>query len=137
MDVVVEALKAELERRARENDRATTDRSRWMHNITRETGEFLSVLVRATGARTILEIGTSNGYSTLWLAEAARATGGAVTTVEVSDYKVSLASANFARSGLSSFIKLVHDDASRFLQELGQNMFEFIFLDSDRSKYPD
>jgi predicted O-methyltransferase YrrM len=43
-----------------------------MANITRDTGEFLAVLVRATAARRVLEVGTSNGYSTLWLAEAAR-----------------------------------------------------------------
>ena len=47
-----------------------------MLNITRATGEFLAVL--ATGARRVLEIGTSNGYSTLWLADAARVIGGAV-----------------------------------------------------------
>ena len=73
-----------------------------MLNITRDTGEFLAVLVRATLARRVLEIGTSNGYSTLWLASAARAIGGSVTTVEQSDYKVGLASANFARSGLGT-----------------------------------
>ena len=51
----------------------------------------MAVLVRATVARRVLEIGTSNGYSTLWLADAARAIGGAVTTIELSEYKVGLA----------------------------------------------
>jgi predicted O-methyltransferase YrrM len=68
-----------------------------MLNITRHTGEFLAVLVRATLARRVLEIGTSNGYSTLWRASAARAIGGSVTTVEFSAYKVGLASKNFDR----------------------------------------
>jgi predicted O-methyltransferase YrrM len=72
-----------------------------MLNITRDTGEFLSALVRATLARRVLEIGTSNGYSTLWLAEAAKAIGGTVTTVEFSEYKAGLAAANFSRSGLA------------------------------------
>jgi predicted O-methyltransferase YrrM len=49
-----------------------------MLNITRDTGEFLAVLVRATLAGRVLEIGTSNGYSTLWLASAASAFGGSV-----------------------------------------------------------
>lgn len=133
---MLDALKSELERFGQANDQATSDRSRRMLNITRETGEFLSVLVRATAARRVLEIGTSNGYSTLWLAEAARATGGSVTTVESSDYKVGLASATFARSGLDTVITLVHDDAGRVLERSEPGAVDFIFLDSERSEYP-
>ena len=136
MSQSLETLKIELERFGAANDSSTDERPRRMLNITRDTGEFLSVLVRATAARRILEIGTSNGYSTLWLAEAARATGGAVTTVESSEYKLGLASVNFARSGLASFITLVHDDAGRLLQRSEQSAFDFIFLDSERSQYP-
>ena len=58
-------LKAELERFGADNDAVHTERPRRMLNITRDTGEFLSVLVRAMLARRVLEIGTSNGYSTL------------------------------------------------------------------------
>jgi predicted O-methyltransferase YrrM len=128
-------LKAELERFGKENDAAKTVRAERMLNITRDTGEFLSVLARATAARRILEIGTSNGYSTLWLAEAAKATGGKVATVESSQFKIDLAAANFARSGLASLIDLVHDDAGRFLERAGQGVFDLIFLDSERSEY--
>jgi predicted O-methyltransferase YrrM len=132
----LQTLKTELERFGEANDGATDERPRRMLNITRDTGEFLSVLVRATVARRVLEIGTSNGYSTLWLAEAARATGGAITTVEFSEYKAGLASINFARSGLASFITLVHDDAGRLLQRSVHSAFDLIFLDSERSAYP-
>jgi predicted O-methyltransferase YrrM len=135
-DDSLEALKAELERFGEANDAATDERPRRMLNITRDTGKFLSVLVRATGARRVLEIGTSNGYSTLWLAEAARAVGGAVTTVEFAEYKVGLASANFARSGLLPYIRLVHDDAARFLDRSDPSTYDLAFLDSDRSQYP-
>ena len=76
------AVKAELEAVGAANDEAVSDGRERMLNITPATGEFLGVLVQATGARRILEVGTSNGYSTLWLAEAARVTGGHVTTVE-------------------------------------------------------
>lgn len=136
MNESLETLKIELECFGEANDSSTDERPRRMLNITRDTGEFLSVLVRATAARWILEIGTSNGYSTLWLAEAARATGGAVTTVEFSEYKLGLAAVNFARSGLASFITPVHDDAGRFLQRSAQSAFDFIFLDSERPEYP-
>lgn len=129
------ALKAELERFGDAHDAATREVPRRMLNITRDTGEFLAVLVRATLARRVLEIGTSNGYSTLWLAEAARAIDGAVTTVELDDDKISLASANFARSGLARFMTQVHEDAGRLLRRSDQSAYDLIFLDSERTQY--
>jgi predicted O-methyltransferase YrrM len=136
MDDPLETLKVELERFGEANDAATTERPRRMLNITRDTGEFLGVLVRATAARRVLEIGTSNGYSTLWLAEAARAIAGAVTTVEAAEYKIGLAAANFARAGLSPLINQVHDDAGRLLQRSDPSAYDLIFLDSERPEYP-
>jgi predicted O-methyltransferase YrrM len=132
----LETLKAELERFGEANAAATNERPRLMLNITRDTGEFLSVIVRATVARQVLEIGTSNGYSTLWLAEAARAISGSVTTVEFAEYKVGLASTTFSRSGLSPFITLVHDDAGHLLQQSDASVYDLIFLDSERPEYP-
>ena len=131
-----QSLLIELEQFGSSNDSATTERSRKMLNITRDTGEFLSVLVRATLARRVLEIGTSNGYSTLWLASAAQAIGGSVTTIEFSDYKIALAKNNFARSGLASFITSIQDDAGRGAQRAADSAFDFIFLDSERPEYP-
>ena len=130
------ALLAELEQFGQRNDAMTSDRQWRMLNITRDTGEFLAILVKATDARRILEIGTSNGYSTLWLASAARATGGSVTTVEWSDLKLGMASANFARSGLAACISLVHDDAGQVLKRSPDAAFDLIFLDSERPEYP-
>jgi predicted O-methyltransferase YrrM len=136
MNNELEQLLAELEQFGNANDSATSERSRKMLNITHDTGEFLAVLVRATVARRVLEIGTSNGYSTLWLASAAQAIGGAVTTVEFSDYKIALATKNFARSGLASFIASVQDDAGRVLEGMVDSAVDFLFLDSERPEYP-
>jgi predicted O-methyltransferase YrrM len=72
-----------------------------MLNITPDTGAFLAVLVKAMGARSILEVGTSNGYSTLWLADAVGSTG-SVTTVELAPAKAAMARANFARANRSN-----------------------------------
>jgi predicted O-methyltransferase YrrM len=130
------ALLAELEQFGKTNDGSTTERPRRMLNITRDTGELLAVLVRATVARRVLEIGTSNGYSTLWLASAARAVGGSVTTVELSDYKIGLAKANFTRSGLGEYIALVQDNAGRVLRRSADGAFDLVFLDSERPEYP-
>ena len=136
MRTILDELLSELERFGKANDGASAERPRRMLNITRDTGEFLAVLVRATVARRVLEIGTSNGYSTLWLASAAGAIGGSVTTVELSEYKIGLATANFARSGLTSRITLLHDDAGRVLQRSADGAFDLVFLDSERPEYP-
>jgi predicted O-methyltransferase YrrM len=132
----LDALLTELEQFGKDNDVVHTERPRRMLNITRDTGELLAVLVRATVARRVLEIGTSNGYSTLWLASAARAIGGVVTTVELSEYKVGLAAANFERAGLKSCITLLHENAGRVLRRSADGAFDLVFLDSERPEYP-
>ena len=129
-------LLVELEQFGEANDQAIMDRPRRMLNITRDTGEFLVVLVRAMHAQRVLEIGTSNGYSTLWLASAAKAIGGAVSTVENSDYKIELAAQNFARSGLAQVITQIQADAGRVLAGAEMAAYDLIFLDSERSEYP-
>lgn len=131
----LESLKAELEQFGDANDSTHDARSQRMLNITRDTGEFLSVLVRATAAKRVLEIGTSNGYSTLWLAEAAKDIGGAVTTLEASDFKIAMAAENFRRSGLTPYIRLVAGDAGEFLRDVSPESFDLIFLDSERTEY--
>jgi predicted O-methyltransferase YrrM len=133
----LDSLKRTLERFGEANDTAAQERPRRMLNITRDTGELLSVLVRATAATRVLEIGTSNGYSTLWLAEAVYATGGMVTTIESAAYKVGLARVTFAQSGLESSITLVDDDAGRYLRQSDTDAFDVVFLDADRQEYPD
>lgn len=128
-------LLAELEAFAVRNDHAVTDRSQRMVNITRDTGEFLAVLVHATGARQILEIGTSNGYSTLWLAQATQRLGGHITTVEVLDFKVGMARHNFQRAGLEAVITQVHGDAGTLLATAVTASIDLLFLDCKRSQY--
>jgi predicted O-methyltransferase YrrM len=132
----LETLLTEIEHFGMTNDGSTNERPRKMLNITRDTGEFLLLLVKATLARRVLEIGTSNGYSTLWLASAARDIKGSVTTVETSRYKIDLAATNFTRSGLAPYISQVHEDAGRVLERSAASAFDFIFLDSERPEYP-
>ena len=136
MSDALAALLAELEAFGQSNDATITERPRRMLNITRDTGELLAVLVKAMNARRVLEIGTSNGYSTLWLARAARAIGGTVTTVEKAELKVGMARANFARSGFGGVISLVHDDAGAVLARTADASLDLVFLDSERPEYP-
>nr|WP_283247365.1 O-methyltransferase [Halomonas boliviensis] len=125
----------ELEHFGQQNDAAVSERPRKMLNITHDTGEFLSVLIQATNAQRVLEIGTSNGYSTLWLAQAVQRIGGRVTTVELSEFKLEMAAKNFARSGLSEVITQHRGEAGGLLESLDDACFDLLFLDSKRSDY--
>lgn len=130
----VEAVLAEVAAFGQANDARETERPKRMLNITPDTGQLLRILVQATRARRILEVGTSNGYSTLWLAWAATETAGHVTTLERAADKVALASANFARAGLSPWITVRQGTALEILAEL-DGPFDLIFLDADRPNY--
>ena len=130
---LLEQLRA-LEAFGKATDAATSDRSQKMLNITHDTGVFLALLVQATRSRNVLEIGTSNGYSTLWLADAA-GSGGSVTTIEQAAHKRELAERNFARAGLAPRIHQIADEAGRFLATCSDAAYDFIFLDSDREQY--
>jgi predicted O-methyltransferase YrrM len=127
-------LLRELERFGHANDAAATDRSQKMLNITHDTGVFLALLIKAARCRGVLEIGTSNGYSTLWLADAV-GDAGRVTTVDRAAHKVELAARNFQRAGLAPRIRQITDDADRFLASCPDAAYDFIFLDSDRNQY--
>lgn len=131
----LEQLKRELERFGEQHDEAQPSRGGKMLNITRDTGELLALLVQTRGADVVLEIGTSNGYSTLWLAEAVKRLDGRVTTIERDENKISLAEANFQRAGLSSWITLLAGEAGRLFPSLPTAGYQLIFLDSDRQHY--
>jgi predicted O-methyltransferase YrrM len=135
LDEALRDFLLELEKVGESNDLAQTSRALKMLNITYDTGEFLSVVVRAINARSILEIGTSNGYSTIWLADAAQATHGHVETVESNPYKIGLATKNFARSGLSSHISQIENEAGQHLQNIPSDSVDLLFLDSERTEY--
>ncbi|WP_421341837.1 O-methyltransferase [Aeromonas veronii] len=131
----LEQLKRQLEQLGERNDSMQQARHRKLLNITRDTGELLSVLVQTRGAQAVLEIGTSNGYSTLWLAEAVRRLEGHVTTIERDEDKRVLAHDNFQRAGLAPWVTLLAGDAGELLPTLPQGGYQLIFLDSDRQHY--
>ncbi|QRX82711.1 O-methyltransferase [Glaciimonas sp. PAMC28666] len=135
MNATLKNLLEELEAFGHANDALIKDRPARMLNITRDTGDFLSVLIKIMSAKRILEIGTSNGYSTLWLADASRPFDGKVTTVEMSRFKIAMAAENFARSGLAEHITQIEGDAGDVLQTAKDAAFDLIFLDSDRAQY--
>jgi len=129
------ALLRELEQFGIENDAQAQDRSQKMLNITPDTGEFLLLLIRALKAKRVLEIGTSNGYSTLWLAHAVRPLGGQVTTLELAPHKAEMARGNLQRAELLAVIDLRQVDAQDYIKQQPPASFEFIFLDANRQQY--
>lgn len=136
MDDDLDTLLDELHREGVEHDATKPDRLDRLRNVEPETARLLAVLVRATRAREILELGTSNGYSTLWLADAARATGGRVTSVDVDPGRSRLAAANLERAGLAGLVELTVDDAARVLSDSPAEAWDLIFLDAERPAYP-
>jgi predicted O-methyltransferase YrrM len=116
-------------------DKRQTDRlARW-RNVEPETAELLGVLVRALGARRVLEIGTSNGYSTLWLADAAEATGGHVVSLEIDPARAALAQEHLAHAGLADVAEVRVVDAGEALTRFAEDSWDFVFLDAERPAY--
>jgi predicted O-methyltransferase YrrM len=118
---------------SRAHDADEADRLLRFRNVEPETAELLSLLIRSTRARSILEIGTSNGYSTVWLADAAEATEGTLVSVEIDRERTELARANLATAGLAAELRT--EDAAETLRQASDGRWDFVFLDSERPAY--
>jgi predicted O-methyltransferase YrrM len=129
------ALLDELHRHGAEHDAEKADRLERLRNVEPDTAQVLAVLVRATGARRVLEIGTSNGYSTLWLADAARGIGGHLVSVDTDPGRSALAAQNLDRAGLRELVELRIEDAAVSLRESSNGGWDMIFLDAERPAY--
>jgi predicted O-methyltransferase YrrM len=134
MDDTLLGFLEKLARVGEDNDARETARPKRMLNITRDTGRLLWILARAMGATRILEVGTSNAFSTIWLADAARSTGGRVTTLELNPEKIALARINLASAGLDGVVDIIEGRAADTLAEL-PGPFDIVFFDADRPSY--
>src|SRR3954462_10111551 len=119
----------------RAHDEAREDRLERFRNVEPETAELLGVLVRAMQARRGLEVGTANGYSTIWLADVAEAVGGSVVSLEVEAERTEMARSNLSDAGVSSFADLRIEDAGEALASYADDAWDLIFLDAERPAY--
>jgi predicted O-methyltransferase YrrM len=102
--------------------------------VGRATGTLLNLLAREAGARRILEVGSSFGYSTVWLAEAARAVHGKVISLELKREKTEYATAQLARAGLADFVEFRVGDALESLAALA-GPFDLVLIDLWKNLY--
>ena len=133
MDAHRRAVADELLAAAREHDAAQTDRVARYRNLEPESAELLAVLVKATAPGTIVELGTSNGYSTIWLADAAEAGGARLISVEIDADRTEQARGNLERAGLSADLRT--QDAGELLRAADDGAWDFVFLDAERPAY--
>ncbi len=110
-----------------------TPRLQRLRQIPPEVGRFIAILAAAAPPGRLIEIGTSAGYSTLWLALACRATGKKITTYEILPEKAELARQTFAATGVWDVVEFVHGDALNRLPEL--KVIAFCFLDAEKEIY--
>ena len=120
MDPRRRAIAERLLRASREHDSGQADRLRRFRNVEPETAR-------------LLEIGTSNGYSTIWLADAAEAVGGHLVSVDVDGERIELARANLERARLAAELRV--QDAAEALAASPDGAWSFVFLDAERQAY--
>ncbi|MHC4078431.1 MAG: O-methyltransferase [Planctomycetota bacterium] len=105
-------------------------------NVPVEDGRLLRLLTEALGAKHVVEIGTSNGYSGLWISLGLRATAGKLTTYEIDDKRAARAKANFERAGVGDLITIVMGDAHQTVTRL-KGPIDIVFIDADKAGYKD
>ncbi len=109
------------------------------HDVTPNQGRLLELLARVNGARTILELGTLGGYSTIWLARALPS-GGRLITLEADPRYAEVARSNIARAGLAEVVDVRLGPALETLPQIaaeGRAPFDLIFLDADKASNPE
>jgi predicted O-methyltransferase YrrM len=136
MDSGLRAVLRELYDEGQRHDAGTPDRTRRRRNLEPDAAEFLRFLLLAVHARQVVEIGTSNGYSTLWLADAVARTGGRLLSVDLDAEAQREAEGWLGRAGLAGVVELRAGDGGEVLRALPPGTVDVLFLDAERTEYP-
>jgi predicted O-methyltransferase YrrM len=105
-------------------------------NVPVEDGRLLRILTESIGAKHVVELGTSYGYSAIWLCLALRTTGGKLTTHEIDARRAAQARANFKQAGVVDLVTLVEGDAHEEVKKLKEPI-DLLFIDADKTGYLD
>ena len=125
MDKVTADVLAELEK---------TQKDFW--NVPRKTGVLMNSFIKMMNIQNALEIGTSNGYSGIWLAKALKQTGGKLTTIEFYEKRQSIAKENFKICGVDDVVRPIQGSACEVLASFDENeKFDFVFIDACKREY--
>lgn len=135
MRTEVRELLKRLEAEGLAHDSKETEHSRKRLNLERPTAEVVAMLLQIADARSLLEIGTSNGYSTIWLASTIGPRGGRVTSIDRDAGKHAMARANLAACDMLRYVDLVVGDATEIAARL-PGPFDCVFFDADRVSAP-
>jgi predicted O-methyltransferase YrrM len=136
MDATLAGLLDDIARSGRAHDEHEASHDRRMLNLEPDTARLISLFVRSSRRQRVLEIGTSNGYSTLWLAWSVRPHNGRVISIDRDAGKQELADANLRRAGLREGVELVLGDATEMVRGLA-GPFDCVFFDADRVSAPE
>jgi predicted O-methyltransferase YrrM len=131
---------AVAERDAEKKIVAVLDRMARLHetylSVPIQDGKALRLLTEAMGAKNVLEIGTSTGYSGLWFCLALQRTGGHLTTFEIDHQRASMAREHFKEAGVEKMVTIVEGDAHEQVAKL-KAPIDIAFIDADKSGYVD
>lgn len=105
-------------------------------SVPREDGRLLRLLAECIGAKQVVELGTSHGYSGIWFCLALRTTGGRLTTYEIDTRRAAAARDNFKRAGVSHLVTLIEGDAHQEVTKL-KDPIDLVFIDADKEGYAD
>ena len=105
-------------------------------NISRTTAEFLYNLIVDSNSQNVIEVGTSNGYSGIWIAKALKKTGGKLATIEFYDKRLDIAKENFRKCAVADIIETKKGDAATILEYLPDDYkIDFAFIDANKAQY--
>jgi predicted O-methyltransferase YrrM len=105
-------------------------------NVPQHDGRLLRIMTQSLGAKHVVELGTSTGYSGIWFGLALKQTGGKLTTYEIDPDRAATARANFKRARMEELITLVEGDAHEEVKKLSGTI-DIVFLDADKEGYID
>ena len=137
MDLIPPEVKAVMARLEEADARDRVDGTPYLDRLRAvdlETARFLHLLVLATRARLVVELGASSGYSALWMATAVRANGGRLVTFEVDERKLGIASTTFADARVNDVVELRAQDAHEGLADFDGEA-DLVFMDHEKVLY--